>query len=211
MKGKNIVCLALAAALMICCAGCAPEEAAEKIEQALDRTWTEAQQVLQEGEEPAPAMPEEPEAPEAAEEPEVPEEPEAPEAPEAPAEHVPPEAPETPKEPAEHDPPEALAPAEEPAPTEAPDGPRPGKYTAADGSVLSVKSDGTCTYKTRIEVIVGGERMADTVTFHGTVEEGAFSFDRVTYYGMDITAMAREAGYEDASQWEAEAAELYGK
>ena len=209
MKHKAIMSLVLAALLALSCAGCSLADAGDLVaqaEQMLDGIFSQAQQVLEQAEQadgtvPAPVE----EAPVTAEE-------TAP----APAEEAPVTTEETVPAPAE----EAPAATEEtaaPEPTQAPqvaaapEPPRPGKYKGGDGSVLTVKDDGSCTYKTSIEITVNGQRMADTVTFHGSVSDGTFSFDKVTYYGMDITDMAREAGYEDASQWEAQAAALYGK
>lgn len=94
-----------------------------------------------------------------------------------------------------------------PAPTPVPL--RPGTYTGSDGSVLTVKSDGTSTYETELSGTVNGRQMSGRVTFHGTVEEGVFSFTRVTYFGLDLTEIARSAGYSDASYWEQAAAILY--
>ena len=107
---------------------------------------------------------------------------------------------------------EEAAPEEEaPAPTEEP-APREGTYKSEDGAVLKVEKNGECSYKTTITAIVSGKEMTDTVTFYGTVDgAGSFSFTKVTYHGMDITSMAAKAGYDDASQWEAEAAALYGE
>lgn len=86
---------------------------------------------------------------------------------------------------------------------------RPGTYTGTDGSVLKVNADGTCTYETELSGTVNGRPMTGRVTFHGTAQDGAFSFTRVTYFGLDLTEMARAAGYADAGPWEAAAAALY--
>ena len=86
---------------------------------------------------------------------------------------------------------------------------RPGTYTNDAGSVLTVEEDGSCTYETTLSGTVNGTPMEGTVTFHGTVENGQFSFTKVTYYGLDITARAAQAGYDDAGVWEAEAAGIY--
>ncbi|MCD8117412.1 MAG: hypothetical protein LUE21_09925 [Oscillospiraceae bacterium] len=87
---------------------------------------------------------------------------------------------------------------------------RAGTYEGEDGSVLTVNEDGSCTYKTEISGTINGQAMTGSVTFHGTVEDGTFTFTRITYMGMDITSMAAAAGYSDASYWEAAAASLYG-
>ena len=185
MKRKNILCLALAALLALGCAGCGAAGAVmERVEQVLGQAWTEARQVLEESGAAIPAPAPVTQAPALAQTPQPPAEAEAPQTAEVPAA------------------PEATA---EPEPL------RPGKYKGADGSVLTVREDGACTYKTRVEMTVDGKTMGDTLTFHGTVNDGVFTFDKVTYYGMDITDMARQAGYSDPSQWEAAAAALYAK
>ena len=200
MKRKNILCLALAALLALGCAGCGAAGAVmERVEQVLGQAWTEARQVLEESGAAIPAPAPVTQAPALAQTPQPPAEAEAlapAEQPQSPAEA---EAPQTAEVPAA---PEATA---EPEPL------RPGKYKGADGSVLTVREDGACTYKTRVEMTVDGKTMGDTLTFHGTVDNGVFTFDKVTYYGMDITDMARQAGYSDPSQWEAAAAALYAK
>lgn len=86
---------------------------------------------------------------------------------------------------------------------------RPGTYTDADGSVLKVSEDGTCTYDTVISGAINGEAMTGTVTFHGTVEDGKISFTKITYFGLDITALAAAAGYSDPAYWEAAAQSIY--
>ena len=87
----------------------------------------------------------------------------------------------------------------------------PGKYESADGSELEVNEDGTCTYETKVSGTVNGRAMSGRLTFHGTVENGAFSFTKVTFFGLDLTEIAKDAGYTDASTWEAAAAELYAE
>ena len=165
MKHKAIMSLVLAALLALSCAGCSLADAGDLVaqaEQMLDGIFSQAQQVLEQAEQadgtaPAPAE----EAPVTAEE-------TAP----APAEEAPVTTEETVPAPAEEAPAatETAAPEPTQAPQEAaaPEPPRPGKYKGGDGSVLTVKDDGSCTFKTRIEVTVNGEKMADTVTFHGS-------------------------------------------
>ena len=85
----------------------------------------------------------------------------------------------------------------------------PGRYEGEDGGVLNVKEDGTCTYETVVSGTVNGRAMSGRLTFHGTVEDGEFSFTKVTFFGLDLTRQAKEAGYTDASHWEQEAADLY--
>lgn len=97
-----------------------------------------------------------------------------------------------------------------PAP-EVEQGVRPGTYTGNDGSVLTVKSDGTCTYETEVSGKINGKAMSAALVFHGVVgEDGTFSFDKVMYGALDLTALAAAAGYTDASPWEAAAAIIYG-
>ena len=89
--------------------------------------------------------------------------------------------------------------------------PMPGKYEGEDGSVLNVESDGTCTYETKVSGTVNGRAMSGRLTFHGTVENGAFSFTKVTFFGLDLTEIAKSAGYTDAAPWEEAAAALYAE
>jgi hypothetical protein len=98
-------------------------------------------------------------------------------------------------------------PTETPAPTPLPL--RAGTYEGSDGSVLTVQEDGTCTYETTLSGTVNGSAMSGRITFHGTVENGEFSFTKVTYLGLDVTAVARNSGYDDASYWEQAAAIIY--
>ena len=77
-----------------------------------------------------------------------------------------------------------------------------------DGCVLAVHEDGTCVYKVPAEPY-GGDPKGELV-FEGTVADGAFTFTRVSYFGIDITALAQQAGL-DAAHWEADAAALYGR
>ena len=100
------------------------------------------------------------------------------------------------------------APVTTPAPVEA-DTLRPGTYEGVDGSVLTVEADGTCTFVTGVSGKINGKAMSADLTFHGTVENGVFSFDKVTYGAIDLTAIAAAAGYSDAAPWEASAAIIY--
>lgn len=86
---------------------------------------------------------------------------------------------------------------------------RPGTYEGADGSVLTVNADGTCTLLTPVSGKVNGKSMSANLTFHGTVDKGVFSLDKVTYGALDLTAIAAAAGYTDAAPWEAVAEVLY--
>ncbi len=85
----------------------------------------------------------------------------------------------------------------------------PGTYEGSDGSVLTVKADGTCSFETLVSGLVNGAPMSGRLTFHGTVEGGEFSFDRVTFYGLDLTKIAAGAGYTDGSYWEEAAGIIY--
>ena len=96
-----------------------------------------------------------------------------------------------------------------PATAEMEDEPGPGRYTGADGSVLTVAEDGTCTYETDMSDIMEDQDMAGTVTFHGTMENGKISFTKVTYFGLDITVLAETAGFSDPTPWEQAAESLY--
>ena len=84
----------------------------------------------------------------------------------------------------------------------------PDVIRGGDGCVLAVREDGTCTYKVPAEPY-GGDPKGEIV-FEGTVEDGDFTFTRVSYFGIDITALAQQEGL-DAAHWEAEAAALYGR
>ena len=97
-----------------------------------------------------------------------------------------------------------------PAPEAGEDEPRPGVYTGSDESVLTVQEDGSCTYETELSGKLNGKSMTASVTFHGTVAGGVFTFDKITYGALDLTALAAAAGYTDASPWEAAAAIIYG-
>jgi hypothetical protein len=98
-----------------------------------------------------------------------------------------------------------------PEPTPEPTAPplQAGTYEGSDGSVLTVEKDGTCTYETTLSGTVNGKAMSGKITFHGTVTDGVFSFTKVTYMGLDVTAVAKNSGYDDASYWEQAAAILY--
>ena len=85
----------------------------------------------------------------------------------------------------------------------------PGAYESGDGSLLKVKEDGAATYETEVSGAVNGNAMSGRLTFHGAFEDGAFSFTKVTFYGLDLTKIAASAGYTDASPWEKEAQDLY--
>ena len=85
----------------------------------------------------------------------------------------------------------------------------PGTYESGDGAVLKIAEDGTCTFATQASGVVDGREMSGRLTFRGVYAEGRFSFDRVTYLGIDITDEAAAAGYTDGSQWEQEALSLY--
>ena len=104
---------------------------------------------------------------------------------------------------------EATAESEAPA-AEPQSGVLAGEYTGADGSVLTIKEDLTVTYKTAVSGTVNGVAMSGTLTFHGTVDQNAdFSFTKVTYMGLDLTKIAADSGYDDASPWQNAARELY--
>ena len=81
-------------------------------------------------------------------------------------------------------------------------------YRSEDGAVLAVRPDGTCTYLVPAGPY-GGEENGEIV-FEGTVADGVFSFTSVSYFGIDITALAQQAGL-DSAHWEADAAALYGR
>ncbi len=81
-------------------------------------------------------------------------------------------------------------------------------YRGEDGSVLTVRADGTCVYAVPAGPLGGDEN--GQLIFEGTVTDGAVTFTRLSYFGMDITALAQQAGL-DAAHWEADAAALYGR
>ena len=87
---------------------------------------------------------------------------------------------------------------------------RPGTYVGSDGSVLTVNEDATATYETEVSGKINGKAMTAALVFHGVYENGAFSFDKVTYGALDLTALAAAAGYTDAAPWEAAAGIIYG-
>lgn len=87
---------------------------------------------------------------------------------------------------------------------------RPGVYTGSDGSVLTVNEDATATYETEVSGKINGKAMSAVLVFHGVYENGAFSFDKVTYGALDLTALAAAAGYTDAALWETAAGIIYG-
>ena len=81
-------------------------------------------------------------------------------------------------------------------------------YQGEDGAVLAVRPDGTCVYMVPAEPYGGDPN--EEIVFEGTVDGGTITFTSVSYFGMDITALAQQAGL-DSAQWEAEAAALYGR
>lgn len=97
-----------------------------------------------------------------------------------------------------------------PAPLETKSDLRPGTYVGSDGSVLTVNEDATCTYETTVSGKINGKSMSASLVFHGVYENGGFSFDKVTYGALDLTALAAAAGYTDASPWETAAGIIYG-
>lgn len=96
-----------------------------------------------------------------------------------------------------------------PEPTAAPFGSVPGTYTGEDGSELVVEADGTVKYTTEVSGKINGSPMAADLTFHGAVEGDGFLFDKVTYKGIDLTAIAAANGITDASPWQEAARQLY--
>lgn len=104
-------------------------------------------------------------------------------------------------------------PAPTPVPTATPEPtPRPlnaGTFTAPDGSELTVKKDGSVSYKTEVSGTVNGAAMSGILTFTGTVDDEGFTFTRVSYGVLDLTDIARANGLDDASRWENEAWALY--
>lgn len=109
--------------------------------------------------------------------------------------------------------PAAAVPAERapaPAPVEEKNDLRPGTYVGSDGSILIVNEDATATYETEVSGKINGKAMTASLVFHGVYENGAFSFDKVTYGALDLTALAAAAGYTDAAPWETAAGIIYG-
>lgn len=103
---------------------------------------------------------------------------------------------------------QAPTPAPTPEPTKEPV--KPGTYTGSDGSVLTIKDDLSATYKTTLSGTVNGISMSGEVTFHGTVDaDASFLFTKVTYLGMDVTSIAAQNGYGDATPWQNAASALY--
>lgn len=100
-----------------------------------------------------------------------------------------------------------------PEPTAAPEPtPRPlntGTFTAPDGSELTVKKDGSVSYKTEVSGTVNGAAMSGVLTFTGTADGEGFTFTKVSYGVLDLTEIARANGLDDASHWENEAWALY--
>ena len=92
----------------------------------------------------------------------------------------------------------------------APDILHPGTYVGSDGSILIVNEDATATYETEVSGKINGKAMTASLVFHGVYENGGFTFDKVTYGALDLTALAAAAGYTDASPWETAAAIIYG-
>jgi len=100
-------------------------------------------------------------------------------------------------------------PSEEPAAAETAPGLVSGTFVGSDGSILTVGPDGTAAYETTLTGTVNGLRTEGRVTFHGTLEDGVFTFVSVTYYGLDVTEIGRANGYSDYSYWEQAAALIY--
>lgn len=98
----------------------------------------------------------------------------------------------------------------EAAPVETESDLRSGTYVGSDGSILIVNEDATCTYETTVSGKINGKAMTAVLVFHGVYENGGFSFDKVTYGALDLTALAAAAGYSDATPWETAAGILYG-
>ena len=84
----------------------------------------------------------------------------------------------------------------------------PEIFTGEDGSVLTMESDGSCTYEVFLTGTVNGLRSEGRVVFHGRAEDGVFTFEKVTWYGLDVTQIARASGYTTFTYWEKAAAQL---
>lgn len=98
-------------------------------------------------------------------------------------------------------------PASTPEPTAVPL--RAGTYESADGSVLTVKADGSVSYKTEVSGKINGAAMSAMLTFSGDMTENGITFTKVAYGVIDLTETARANGLDDASHWENEAWALY--
>ena len=85
----------------------------------------------------------------------------------------------------------------------------PGTYEAEDGSVLTVGADGSAAYETLVSGTVNGRPMSGRLTFTGRLENGAFTFDRVRFFMLDLTDAAASLGYTSAAHWEEAAEALY--
>lgn len=96
-----------------------------------------------------------------------------------------------------------------PAPTEAPSEIKAGTYKDAAGSELTVKKNGEVSYKTEVSGTVNGKPMSGMLTFSGTVENGAFSFVKVSYGILDLTEIAKANGLDDPTPWQDAAMALY--
>lgn len=96
-----------------------------------------------------------------------------------------------------------------PVPTEAPVEIKAGTYEGADGSELTIKKNGEVSYKTEVSGTVNGKPMSGMLTFSGTVEDGAFSFVKVSYGILDLTEIARANGLDNPTPWQDAAMALY--
>lgn len=100
-------------------------------------------------------------------------------------------------------------PAPTPVPTEAPVEIKAGTYKDAAGSELTIKKNGEVSYKTEVSGTVNGKPMSGMLTFSGTVEDGAFSFVKVSYGILDLTDIAKANGLGDPTPWQNAAMALY--
>lgn len=96
-----------------------------------------------------------------------------------------------------------------PEPTPAPVEILPGSYTDEQDNELTIKNDGSVTYKTEVSGKINGSPMSARLTFHGEISGQGFVFDKVTYMGIDLTAIAAANGITDASPWQDAAWQLY--
>ena len=96
-----------------------------------------------------------------------------------------------------------------PVPTEAPAEIKAGTYQDAAGSELTIKKNGEVSYKTEVSGTVNGKPMSGMLTFSGTVEDGAFSFVKVSYGILDLTDIAKANGLGDPTPWQNAAMALY--